>query len=426
MSTSAAATTLPRPPLAGATQGMLRWISCSNPFYVISAALFLVGLWASFEAQADEVQTWTLMGGLAGYTLLLALTAFLLVRFARDWEDLRTVLLLVVLMFLATSVTFDEVLIVSPARGVACYLIGLAFTILVSEGVLRGIGLRMPMAFRIPYYLILSLFFLYPLALSPLVHEPHSEALLWGLFGFSSVAGLVFLTLLPAIRRGNSYVKDNGSPWGWPLYPWVLFGLLGLAVPARAFLLCWSMHLLPAGQYDRVIFGPYFLIPFGFAFAVLLLEIGLVSASRGVIAAALTTPVGLAALAVVGHRDDAIYQECLTLVTARAGASLLHLAVVAAFVFYAYAAFRRVRLSAALALLIVTAWLVRTAWGGYQQLRQAVTGMDQIVLSMALFALALLISLGKAGLLARLLVAWGWAGPAAPGPSENKENAAAD
>ena len=63
------------------------------------------------------MDTWALMGGLAGYTLLLAAAALLLVRFAGVWDDVRTVLLLVVLMFLATSVTFDELLVLDPARG---------------------------------------------------------------------------------------------------------------------------------------------------------------------------------------------------------------------------------------------------------------------------------------------------------------------
>src|SRR5207237_4109870 len=125
------------------------------------------------------------------------------------------------------------------------------------------------------------------------------EALMWGLFGFSSVAGLVFLTLLPAARRGPGYAADNGSPWRWPLYPWVLFGLLGLAVPARAFLLCWSMHLLEGSDIDRLIFGPYFVVPFGLAAAVLLLEIGLASARAMVIRVALAAPVVLVVLAAV-------------------------------------------------------------------------------------------------------------------------------
>jgi hypothetical protein len=340
--TQLAAVRASAPPLTGAARGFVRWVCTSNPFYVLSAGLFLAGLWVSFEAQAGDIETWALMSGLAGYTLLLAVTACLLVRFGNVWDDVRTVLLLVVLMFLATSVTFDEVLILNPGRGLACYLLGLSFAIAVSEGVLRGIRLRLPTRFRLPYYLILALFFLYPLALTPLVNQPHSEALMWGLFGFSAVAGLVFLTLLPAIRRGPDYVLDNGSPWRWPLYPWVLFGLLAFAVPARSFLLCWSMHLLNGADRHQLIFGPYFVIPFGLAVAVLLLEIGLVSHSRVVQWMALIVPAGLLVLARVGHRPEAIYQAFLEMFTARLGGDPLFLTLLAATGFYLYASLRRV------------------------------------------------------------------------------------
>jgi hypothetical protein len=330
------------PPPAPRRRGLLRRVSTNNPFYVLSAGLFLVGLWISFGAQSREVDTWALMSGLAAYTLLLAVTACLLVRFGNVWDDVRTVLLLVVLMFLATSVTFDEVLVLSPGRGAACYLGGLLFAVAVSEGLLRGMRLALPAWFRLPYYLILALFFLYPLALSPLLDRPHGEALLWGLFGFSAAAGLAFLALLPAVRRGPAYVRGNGSPWRWPLYPWALFGLLGLAVPARAFLLCWSLHLLDGRDGDRLIFGGYFLVPFGLAGAVLLLEAGLVSARRGLLAAALAAPAGLLALALVGHRDDPIYREFLAIFAARLGGNPLWVTLLASAGFYAYAALRRV------------------------------------------------------------------------------------
>ena len=102
------------------------------------------------------------------------------------------------------------------------------------------------------------------------------------LFGFSSVAGLLFLTLLPAIRRG-AYVRVNGGPWGWPLYPWTLFALLAAAVPARAFLLCFSLHLLGfTDDIEGSSSAPISSCRFGFALAVLLLELGVVSARRGV------------------------------------------------------------------------------------------------------------------------------------------------
>ena len=69
----------------------------------------------------------------SGHARRMGLTAYLLVRFARVWDDLRTVLLLVVVLFLATSVTFDEVFALDPARGFIFYLVGLSFAIAVSE-----------------------------------------------------------------------------------------------------------------------------------------------------------------------------------------------------------------------------------------------------------------------------------------------------
>jgi len=325
---------------------LLHWIGTSNPFYILSAGLFLVGLRVSFGAQARAIETWSLMSGLAAYTLLLAVTGYLLVRFGNVWDDVRTVLLLVVLMFLATSVTFDAVLVLNPERGRLCYLGGLLLAIAVSEGLLRGTRLLLPACFRVPYYSILALFFLYPLALRMLRDLPNNEALMWGLFGFSAAAGLVFLTLLPAIRRGPDYVRDNGSPWHWPWYPWALFVILGLAVPARAVLLCWSMHQLDnVRKFDQVIFGPYFLVPFGLAIAVLLLEIGLVGGQRRVLWTALAAPAGLVALALVGHRADPSYEEFRNLFAVRLGGDPLYLTLLASAGFYAYALLRDVSLA---------------------------------------------------------------------------------
>jgi hypothetical protein len=51
-------------------------------------------------------------------------------------------------------------------------------------------------------------------------------------------------------------------------------------IRCRAFLLCYSLDLLSLGQHGRVIFGPYFLVPFGLASAILVLEIGIVSSGQ--------------------------------------------------------------------------------------------------------------------------------------------------
>jgi hypothetical protein len=329
------------PSLAGGSRELIRWVCTSNPFYVLSALLVCLGLWVSFGSQVDASQTWALLSGMAGYTLLLAVTACLLVRFAGVWDDVRTVLLLVVLMFLATSVTFDEVLARNPSRGIACYFGGLLFAVVVSEGMLRGIRLNLPAFFRTPYYLILALFFLYPVAITPLLDRPESESLSWAMFGFSPAAGLVFITLLPAIRRGRDYVRDNGSPWGWAWYPWTLFGVLAFGVAARSALLCWSMHHIPRAETEPYIFGPYFLVPFGLAIALLLLEIGLVERRRGVLQAALFLPATLLVLTVVGHRTEPTYQWFLGRFAAQLGGTPLYLTLLASVGFYAYAALRR-------------------------------------------------------------------------------------
>lgn len=326
---------------APAGPDFVRWICTSNPFYVLSALLVCLGLWVSFGGQADAAQTWSLLGGMASYTLLLAVTASLLVRLVGVWDDVRTVLLLVVLMFLATSVTFDEVLARAPARGVACYLAGLGFAVIVSEGMLRGVRLTLPALFRLPYDLALALFFLYPVLITPLLDRPQSEALVWALFGFGPAAGLVALTLLPAVRRGRGYVAGNGSPWRWAWYPWTVFGVLAFAVPARAALLCWSMHHVAQAATEPYIFGPYFLIPFLLAVAVVLLEIGLVERLKPIAVVAQALPVLGLALAAVGHRPEAFYQNFLGLFIARTGGTPLYLASLAAVGFAGYATLRR-------------------------------------------------------------------------------------
>jgi hypothetical protein len=322
----------------------MRWVYTSNPFYVISAGLVFLGLRASFDARGPAVETGALMLGLAAYTLLLAGTAVVLVRRGKVWDDVRTVLLLVVLMFLAISVAFDETLAGDPAMGRGLYLIGLGFALLVSEGVLRGLGLDLRTGFRVPYQAILALFFLYPIGLAPLVDRPDDPALMWALFGFAPTAGLLGLTLLPAIRRGPSYAEKNGSPWRWPLFPWVLFGLLGGAACARSYSLCVSFHFV---MKDQTIFGPYFLVPLLLPGAFLLFELGRSArdqaAGRVATTLALLAPIGLLGLAMIGHdRPDPVYQSFLSHFRAAFGATPAFLTGVLALPLYAWAIHRRV------------------------------------------------------------------------------------
>ena len=97
---------------------------------------------------------------------------------------------------------------------------------------------------------------------------------------------------------------------------------LGLSIPGRC--LSCSPSLCPGGavhvlvfalaeaanNFDRLIFGTYFLVPFGFSLAVLLLEMGLVMTRSAMIKTALAVPpLLLLFLASIGHNPgDPVYQ----------------------------------------------------------------------------------------------------------------------
>lgn len=436
-----------------APRTLLQWVSTSNPLYVVSAALFLFGLRISFDDPDNDTDSWALASGLAFYTLLLAAAAVLLVRLAGIWNDVRTVLLLVELMFLATSVTFDELLVMNPARGLALNLCGLGFAIALSEGILRAIRLKLPTGFKLPYILMLTLFFLYPAWLASLARNPRSETLQWSLFSFASIAGAVFLTLLPAIRRGPEYVSGNGSPWPWPFHPWSLFVFLAFAVVGRSFLVCKSFHLLDGQRITDTIFAPYFLVPFGFALAVLVLELGIVAKHRGTQWVALGMPAAFLLTAGIVNRDGPA-EEFLTLFMDGTHASPVFLTLVGCSGFALYAWLRGVplateALSAALAAFacvtpntmspadaavvrpewlvapvvlqgvlglirrdawrliaiggVAAAWLTGAIWRLYLILRAEVAGLDYLLASLLLLPAAVALSLVKSGAVGRWL-----------------------
>jgi hypothetical protein len=329
--------------LVRSLHGLLRFVYAHNPFYVLSASLFFWGLRVSFDTTQPRAfeslgQTIGLTVGLAVYTLVLAVTTLLVVRFGKVWQDGRTQLLLVVVMLVAISVSFDSVFTKNVLWGVGCSLGGLAFSVLVSEGLLFGLPLRLPAGYRIPYYLFLAMFYLYPIPLGMLQKDPYDPRVPWLLLAFPTVAGVVSLALLPAIRRGPDYVRDNGTPWSWPLYPWCLFFFLALAVCGRSYYLCVSMH--QAGG-TAAIFAPYFLVPFFFAAAWLLLEMGLVSRSTAAQCFALFAPLAWTVLVATGGSNARVPREFVEQFTNTLGARPLFVTLLFAAAFYVLAAVRR-------------------------------------------------------------------------------------
>jgi len=329
-----------RPPrtLSGDIGHLARLLYSHNPFYCVSAFLVLWGLGKSFQVQGGAAQPELLMSGLAGYALLLAAVGCLLIRAGQLWEDVRTILLLIVLIFLAISMSFDEVLSADLATGRLYFLGGLAFAVVLSELVLRGVRLGLPILFRLPYYLILALFFLYPLLLGPWQDQENDPHIRWLLAGFSPLAGLATLTLLPAIRRGADYVRNNGSPWQWPWYPWPLFVVLALGVGLRCYALCVSFH---PSRGPATMFEPYFLVPFLLAVNILLVEIGITS-RPSLLRWMMAAPLGLLLLSTWTFAAIPESINLRRMLLDACGCSPLFLALVAVTALYVAAVLRRV------------------------------------------------------------------------------------
>lgn len=274
---------------------LVRWLYTHNPFYAISAALMLYAVRAGYgELQIGSINCWVMMGVLAGYTLLLAGVGVCIVRLGRVWEDARSILLLLLLLFLAVSISADDLFVkaTTPGEGTALLACGFLFSVAVSAGVIWGSRIRVGWEYAVPFVLYLALFFAMPWWCSPELHPRATRLLNWTVFLFPQVAALLNFTLLPAVRRGAKGVANNGTPWPWPWFPWTAFGVIAVAVVIRSFALAmtfgqtgpiWGDIKARSGIVFDTIWGPYFLIPFGLSILVLLFE-GALAAGNQVVA----------------------------------------------------------------------------------------------------------------------------------------------
>ena len=295
-----------------------RLICSQNPFYLISVCCVLhaAAQWFTGE-QGPAFSPWPLLGLITGYIALLALTGYVIVRYGKVWDDARSILLLILLLFVELSMLFDETLVRDPATGKWLLLAGLGFAMGLSELLLHGLKIRLPWLFKIPYHLMLGLLFVYPLWLvSPGIRLP-METVLWRIVLFHVVAGLVFLTLIPAIRQSPTYTQPSGTPWRWPWYPWSLFVFLGICIAFRAYAISLSFdpvlnESLSAAMTFESTFGVYLLVPLILAAAVLLLETGVVSNRKNAIGIALGTPLACLYLSVPAAIGSGPYQQMLS------------------------------------------------------------------------------------------------------------------
>lgn len=277
-------------PAIAPRQPFLRWLYTHNPFYVISTACLLYAVRAAYgELEIGAINSWLMMGVMTGYTLVLAGIGVSVIRWGRVWDDARSILLLLLLLFLAISVSMDDLFASrSYAVGTSLMLAGWGLSVGVTEGVFRLTGIRLSLGYRLPMYLLLGLFFVYPWWCSPEMHTRSASAIDWTIWLFPVIAAGLFLLLLPVVRRGQAGFAGHGTPWPWPLFPWTPFGVLAAAVAFRSFVL--SMTYGQMGEIWRVIpgsstrmiafdvtFGGYFLIPLACSLLILILEAALAS-----------------------------------------------------------------------------------------------------------------------------------------------------
>jgi len=327
-------------------RGFFDLLYTHNPFYLLSVSFVLHGTAYAFHNGTGPYNPWPLMGLVVGYILLMAVTAFVIVRFGNVWDDARSIFLILVALFVELSLTTDDVLVVDRALGRLLLLGAFVISVLVTEGLLIGLRIRLPSLYRLPLHLILALLFLYPLVLMTAAFPQDDVQIAWRIFLFFPCAGLLQLTLIPATRRGPDVVARNGTPWRWPYFPWVLFGFVATALCVRGYAI--SLSFDPFSLYPNRMqgaFGSYFLVPVLLAAAILVLEIGKASKSEVIQHIALAVPACCFLLAFPAQVTNRAYTGFLAMFVDKLGSPVL-VTWIGASLFYAYATVRGLRLAA--------------------------------------------------------------------------------
>ncbi|MCI0359505.1 MAG: hypothetical protein L0211_13595 [Planctomycetaceae bacterium] len=316
-----------------------RFLYTQNPFYLIGTMLVLFGLQQSLGREPQLATNGLLTALLTGYTFFLAGIAAVVIRWGQIWDDARTILLVIVLMFFMLSASLDVHLVTEPVSGTLLLALSLALSIALSEGLLRGLRIHLAPRYRLPYYLLLTLLFVYPAVPAWLAQFGLVEARPWVLFAFPWLAGAALLSLLPAARAPAKTEPASGTPWKWPYFPWSLFVYLSIGIAIRSWWLTISFE--PASGQDAY-FRPYFLLPICLAWSALVLEIGRTRASRGALVAGMLLPLAGLAMAFPGPGASPVEVAFLGNLSAMLG-SPAQLAVGSMLAFYAWTWLRGVR-----------------------------------------------------------------------------------
>ncbi|GAA5504855.1 hypothetical protein [Novipirellula caenicola] len=247
-----------------------RFLYTQNPFYLISCFLILYGLQTATVSAGDLYQrSLSLSGGIAAYTVLMAVTCVAVIRICKVWQDARSIFLVVIISLVALSTSLDELAIIQWNTATQILSIGFLFAVLISESVTHATKIRFPFWYRSSYYTMLLIFFAAPIGLGYAVVHRHDELANWGAPLYSVLVAAGLLMLAPTMPKGRRRVRHNGTPWQWPYYPLSAFVILMVLAAIRTHAIWMSFGF----RGTPVRFEPFLLLPIAFAILVLLAEI---------------------------------------------------------------------------------------------------------------------------------------------------------
>ena len=241
-----------------------------NPFYIISAALFVHG--TVLPADGGLSPSTQVLLSLA-YVLLCSVTTVWLIRRLRRWDDARSLVIIVTGMFLAISLELDDGLasLMPSTRWLVTGGIFL-FAVGMFELIRRGCRIGLPRTFVAAFYAQWAVILMYPAAMSSDVLTAR-----WQIAIFAITAAGGWLLYWPALGRA----KPNSTvAWTYPMCPWALPVLTGVASLVRLYFLTVSFDPIPDVFYPQgawnwtTILGLDFAVPFLLSLSLLLGESG--------------------------------------------------------------------------------------------------------------------------------------------------------
>jgi hypothetical protein len=253
------------------------WVSCPNPFYLLSAACVLHSSCWSLPARDSGMPPLIVPGLVAGYTLVLALTTLLVVRRWKVWDDARSMIVMLLILCVDLALIGDEWLIVSPGWGIGLLTAGFLFSVGITELIIRGLRLQLSILWRGPHYLQMALVFFWPCLVNAIPPDlPLRRGMIHWYF---VITGVSFVLLWFAARRGPQGVSIPPR-WKWPIHPWSLFVVNSFSCLARGFSMTLSLdpvfHLSREAALQQLlsIADWSFLTPMLLAWSVVVFECG--------------------------------------------------------------------------------------------------------------------------------------------------------